>query len=240
MSAFSSNTLTILPYLRKLQTEYTIILASTSPRRREILNLMGIATFDVLASNFQEDLDKKSFPHPADYCLETARRKAEDVVHNLLPKNSDYRNKKLLVISADTIVCLGDILLEKPKDKLDAKRMLSLLNGQSHVVHTAVTIFGGFECDFSEDKEESRKILLKESFIETSTVSFGQLSESDIDAYVETGEGLDKAGSYGIQGIGGQFVEGIQGCFFNVMGLPIHKLSYHLSKIVQEQNEVKG
>lgn len=225
-SAFSTKPLTVLPRLHRIQKEYKVILASGSPRRKELLEVMGIKNYEVVVSDFPENLDIKSFPHPADYCLQTAIKKVEKVAQALESRSSE----NLLIIGADTIVCLEDQVLEKPKDSVHSKQMVSMLSGKVHSVHTAVVLFSNV---YAEDST-NRRILLRESFVETTKVQFANLSMEDIEAYVETNEGLDKAGSYGIQGFGGQLVEGINGCYFNVMGLPIHRLSSYLSKFIEE------
>uniref|UniRef100_A0A224Z3W3 Maf protein n=1 Tax=Rhipicephalus zambeziensis TaxID=60191 RepID=A0A224Z3W3_9ACAR len=112
-----------------------IVLASASPRRREILNMLGFR-YDVVASNFEENLDKSAFASPAEYCVRTAEGKARDVARVLQEKNEPVD----LVIGADTIVVKGNMLYEKPKDSSDAERMLNELSGQGHIVQTGVAL----------------------------------------------------------------------------------------------------
>lgn len=224
--AFKMNSLksvTLLPYLKKLQSDYKVILASGSPRRRELLSLMGITDFEVLVSNFPENLEFSLFKTPQDYCLATATQKVRAVAELV----STRVDENIIVIGADTIVSIDGNILEKPKDYFDAKRMISTLSGRTHTVFTSVVIFSNA---FDGDKKD---MILKRSFVESTEVKFAYLSESDIDSYVESGEGLDKAGSYGIQALGGQLVESIHGCYFNVMGLPVHKLSKGLAELFQ-------
>jgi septum formation protein len=214
---------TLLPYLKKLQSDYKVILASGSPRRKELLSLMGITDFEVLVSNFPENLEYSQFKTPQDYCLATATQKVQAVA-NLV---SNRVGENIIVIGADTIVSIDGNILEKPMDYADAKRMISSLSGRTHTVFTSVVIFSNA---FEGDRKD---MVLKRSFVESTDVRFADLSESDIDAYVASGEGLDKAGSYGIQALGGQLVESINGCYFNVMGLPVNKLSKGLADLFQ-------
>ena len=218
-------TKSVLPYLSKLHNECRVILASGSPRRKELLQLMGIKEFTVLVSNFPENLDIKLYS-PQEYCLHTAQHKIEDVIKQYL---SDCK-EKTIVIGADTIVEIDGHVLEKPKDEQDAKRMISMLSGRQHFVHTSVTIYS----NFPRYSPSLTNIVHNISFTETTKVNFSALTEADIDAYVVTKEGMDKAGSYGIQGYGGQLVSGVEGCYFNVMGLPVHTLSCNLAKILAE------
>lgn len=217
---------TLLPYLHRLKGNYKVILASASPRRKELLALMGISEFEVIVSTFPENLEHQSFSHPSEYCLNTAIKKVEDVVGMLSHRTSE----NLLVIGADTIVSLDNQILEKPKDLEDAKRILSMLNGRQHTVYTGVVVFGnGFSgC------EEPRPVQLLHSFTEATEVSFANLTEDDVNAYVDTKEGMDKAGSYGIQGIGSNLVRKIDGCYFNVMGLPVPRLSSILATTISK------
>lgn len=196
-----------LPRLR----DKRIILASQSPRRREILNLMGLP-FDVQVSSFAEDLPMTDFPNPAAYAVATAKEKALDV-HKKLSPNPD------LIIASDTIVVLDDKILEKPTSEGDAFRTLKSLSGRRHHVVTAVALVtreGNIKC-----------------FHETTSVWFATLPDSAIEAYIKTREPMDKAGSYGIQGWGGAFVQKIEGCYFCVMGLPMHALAREIRQLVE-------
>ena len=224
----SRKTTTILPYLSKIRENYKIVLASGSPRRKELVGLMGIPDFDVLVSNFPENLDPDHFSHPSEYCLATARNKVEAVARSI-----GEREENFIVIGADTIVCLDNEILEKPKDLVDSKRMISKLNGQQHSVYTGVVIYSnGFRTSPAK-----RPLELATMFAEGTEVVFGNLTEADIDGYVATREGMDKAGAYGIQGIGSTLVERINGCYFNVMGLPVHRLSSAIAEIVSKHVE---
>jgi septum formation protein len=227
---------TILPYLQQINKEYRVILASASPRRKELLSLIGITNYEIQVSSFAENLDKSTFTSAEEYCRNTAEEKVKDVCRNLDLGSLD---KKTIVIGADTIVAINGMILEKPVDEDDAFRMISLLNGQEHEVHTAVVLFSNFHSNNSNNSNPSparHSPLMKfTSIIETTKVRFSHLQEQDIIAYVQSGEGRDKAGSYGIQGLGGQLVEKVDGCYFNVMGLPIHVLSRELALLLREE-----
>jgi septum formation protein len=183
-----------------------IILASASPRRIEILNHLGL-DFQVIPSEVTETIPKRSTV-PQELVVELALHKASDVARKL---------EQGLVIGADTLVVLEDIILGKPFGPTEAVEMLTLLNGKTHSVYTGIALvrvpFGQTEVGYSETK-----------------VKFRTLSKEEIQSYVATGEPLDKAGAYGIQGKGGVLIEGIEGCYFNVVGLPLSKLAEMLQK----------
>jgi septum formation protein len=174
-----------------------VILASQSPRRRELLSLIGIA-HEVQPAH----LDETPLPGelPTVHSERLAREKAALV---------SAREPGALVIGSDTVVVVGSRILGKPGDDADARAMLRLLSGRTHMVYTAVAIARDGEVD---------------SEVEGVSVSFRQLTDADIDAYVATGEPTDKAGAYGIQGFGSTLVDGIHGDFFAVMGLPLRRL----------------
>lgn len=183
-----------------------IILASASPRRTEILNRLGL-DFQVIPSEVSEVIPEKSTA-PQELVTKLALHKASDVARKL---------EQGLVIGADTLVVLGDTIFGKPSGPEEAVKMLSILNGKIHSVYTGIAMVqvpsGQTEVGYSETK-----------------VKFRTLPKEEIQSYVATGEPLDKAGAYGIQGKGGVLVEGIEGCFFNVMGLPLSKLVEMLQK----------
>lgn len=200
----------IIDYLSHLGKKQ-IILASQSPRRQEILNLMGL-TFTVQPSSFSEDLPKINYATPQAYAIATAVAKGKDV-HKSLSNDPD------LIIASDTVVVLDNAILEKPASEGKAFEMLQLLNGRTHTVVTAVSLIA--------------KNGVERSFCETTDVTFGQLSADMISAYIKTGEPMDKAGAYGIQGYGGAFVKRIEGCYFSVMGLPMYALSAELRRLLE-------
>ena len=201
-----------------------LVLASASPRRVQILNeQLGLNTV-VMPSFFEENLEKSQYT-PHEYVRENALQKALEVYNRL----SEDDRPPSCVIGADTVVVLGEEVLEKPKDKADAAKMLARLSAAgSHTVCTGVALV---YCDNKErvddDANDGLPVIVN-SFVETTQVSFAVLSPELIEAYVETGEPLDKAGAYGIQGLGGSFVTGIQGDYLNVVGFPMHRFCAEL------------
>ena len=182
-----------------------IILASASPRRKEILEITGL-DFTVCKSDYEEDLDLPLRPRELARFL--SRKKAEAVAH---------KYKDALVIAADTFIVFKDNLLGKPHTDKEALKMLKMLNGKAHSVVTGFTIL-----DTANSKKLSRTAETK--------VYFKKLGKDEITAYVKSGEPLDKAGAYAVQGLGAVFVEKIEGDFFNVMGLPLCALAEGLKK----------
>lgn len=177
--------------------EKKIILASKSPRRKELLSEMGI-TFDIYSKEIEEHLDPDV--EPARAVEKLAEEKAQAVFDECLDA---------IVIGADTVVCVDHEILGKPKDREDARRMLEKLSGSTHQVIGGVALLS----------KEKRIV-----FSCVTTVHFYELSEEQILAYIDSNEPMDKAGAYGIQGLGKQFVEGIEGDYFNVVGLPVSRV----------------
>jgi len=185
-----------------------LILASQSPRRREILDMMGLpGMYETIPSPLDETalqmelIQKGITKDPQLYTRTLAEEKARalaETLHVTIPT---------LVLGSDTIVDQDETILEKPKDKQDAVRMLRQLSGREHFVHTGVALY---RCIPGQAPEKVA------SFVDQATVLFTALSEADVQAYVDSGEPMDKAGSYGIQGIGGQIVSNVQGDFFTV------------------------
>ena len=180
-----------------------LILASASPRRKELIARLGVP-FEVVVSGADEELCR--LLRPEELVKELSRRKAE-AVHRLRPDD--------LVLGADTVVVLDGRILGKPRDRKDAREMLRALSGRSHEVCSGVTLI-------------SREKTVCESV--TTTVRFAALDEEEIDAYIDSGEPADKAGAYGIQGLGGRFVTGISGDYYNVVGLPLQRVYTLLRK----------
>ena len=173
-----------------------LILASQSPRRRELLGLLGIP-FEIRVPNADETMDPTG--EPAQQVALVSRRKAE----------ATPREEDAVVIAADTIVVCDGKILGKPKDPEDAARMLRLLSGRTHQVMTGLTVL-------YQDKVCSHT--------EVTQVTFRELSDSEILRYVRSGEPMDKAGAYGIQGGAALFAQGICGDYYNVVGLPVCRL----------------
>ncbi len=183
----------------------TIILASASPRRKEILEKTGLK-FKIDESDYEEKVDPGLKPHELAKFL--SREKARHVARR-------YRNA--LVIAADTIVVFRGRLFGKPRNEEQAKEMLKAMSGKAHSVITGFTII-----DTAGKKEISRSV--------ESKVFFKRLSTDEIETYIISGEPLDKAGAYGVQGLGAVIVKRIEGDFFNVMGLPLNALTESLKK----------
>ena len=183
-----------------------VILASQSPRRKELMGLFHIP-FTVRVSDADESMDPKL--SPAEAVGLVSRRKAEAVT----------REGDDLVIAADTIVVCGGEILGKPKDTEDAYRMLRLLSGRDHQVMTGMTLLRGEIC---------------RTVTEITDIHFRELSDREIHAYIRTGEPMDKAGSYGIQGGAALFAQHLVGDYYNVMGLPVCRLSQLLRELIPE------
>ena len=177
-----------------------IILASKSPRRREILENTKVR-FSIKESQIDETI--KLNESPKDTVKRLAYEKALDVAKN---------NEDALVIGADTVVVIDDKILGKPKDETEAYNMIKLLSGKTHYVITGFALI---------NLSLNKKIV----DCQISQVTFKELSEATIKDYIQTKESLDKAGAYGIQGYGGLLVKNIQGDYFNIVGLPISKIS---------------
>lgn len=204
-----------------------IILASASPRRRELLAGLGLPV-EVIPSSFSEDLDKAAYATAGAYAAATASHKAADVTAKALREaQANGLVPPHLVIAADTVVEIDGVVLEKPLSAADAIRMLTSLSGRTHHVYTGVALVLPAE----EDPLVGGKPLMR-SFDECTEVQFASLSLEEIEAYVRTGEPMDKAGAYGIQGLGGCLVRSIDGCFFNVMGLPLNRLATQVDDLI--------
>ncbi|MCL2564853.1 MAG: Maf family protein [Defluviitaleaceae bacterium] len=177
-----------------------LILASVSKRRQEILKNTGYE-FDIIVPDVDEDsLGELA---PSKLVVELAKLKACEVISKA-PKDA-------VILAADTVVFFKGTVLGKPKDKTHAQSMLEALSGNMHHVYTGVCI-----CDRANNNEIS--------FCEKAAVHMSPMKKEEIDAYIETGQPMDKAGSYGIQGPGGLFVSGIEGDFFAVCGLPVNRV----------------
>lgn len=182
-----------------------IILASSSPRRKEILGNTNLK-FKIIKSNIDEVILSKESPYQV--VMRLAYEKSMDIA---------YSNKDKLIIGADTVVCLDDVILGKPKDELEAIEMIKKLSGKTHQVITGISLI---------NLDANKKII---DYV-VSYVKFKKLSHEDVMDYIQTNESLDKAGAYGIQGYGALLVEEIKGDYFNIVGLPISKLSDLLKK----------
>ena len=198
-----------------------IILASASPRRRELLAQIGM-DFEVRASYAEEKTEAKD---SEELVKELSALKALDIWEKL----SEEEKKTGLVIGADTVVSICGAVMGKPKDREDAAGMLSLLQGRTHQVYTGVTFI---YLDEKGDRDTRRKTERRvNSFFEKTDVLVFPMSEEEIARYVDTGDPMDKAGAYGIQGIFAAYIKGIAGDYNNVVGLPVGRLYQELKKI---------
>jgi septum formation protein len=187
-----------------------LILASQSPRRSELLRVAGFS-FRVRSRPVEEVRGQGEAPR--EYALRLARAKAEAAWGGSEAAGDE------VVLGADTIVVLGDVVLEKPADAADAWRMLEALSGSWHTVITGICL-------------RHRRGAILDS--ESTQVHFAELEPAEIDAYVASGEPIDKAGAYAIQGLASKFIGRIEGCYFNVMGLPLARFYRHWKSLESE------
>ena len=199
--------------------DYKIVLASASPRRKMLLEQMGLE-FEICPSN-KEEIIKSTVP--SEVCVELSKQKAEDVAAGIREYNHTHPEittpQDIMVIGADTIVAYKDRILGKPKSCEEAKEMLTLLSGNTHEVYTGVTIVIIYKDGRAGEY----------SFYESTDVTFYPLKEKEIDEYISSGEPMDKAGAYGIQGSFSKYVKKIDGDFNNVVGLPVSRLYHELN-----------
>lgn len=184
------------------------VLASASARRQELLHRI-ISDFDIEVSNFDESTVLFN-GNVEEYVINLAKGKAISIRESL--KND------AIIIGGDTVVVLNDKILGKPKNEEDAYRMLKELSGKTHKVYSGIVVI-----NMNNNKVEESAIYTE--------VKMSTLTDKEILDYIKTGEPLDKAGAYGIQGNGGVFVEEINGCFYNVVGLPLNLLNKMLNKV---------
>ena len=187
-----------------------LVLASRSPRRKQILWEAGFQCMTV-PSNSSESFSENLTLH------ENLALITENKIAAVLSKLAPRKQKGIIILAADTVVVIGSIVLGKPGNSRDAKRMLRLLSGKKHRVKTCFSIF------YPDERRGVTRII-------TTTVGFRKLSKSDIEWYVQTNEPFDKAGSYAIQGLGQQFVDYVNGDLQNVVGLPLSAVKWELRK----------
>lgn len=175
------------------------ILASASPRRKELLSFL-LKDFEITKSSIEENLDIRNAPH---LCMRLSYNKASDVAARTAGD--------AVIIAADTIVALNKRIMGKPLDEEDAFVMLSELSGRTHSVYTGITVLN----------TAAQKQVIE---YEKTAVTFHTMTPQEIRNYIKTGEPMDKAGAYGIQGYTSRFIKRINGCYFNVVGLPVQRL----------------
>ena len=185
-----------------------LILASASPRRKELLAKTGLA-FDIIPAKGEEIITKSI---PGEVVMELSYQKAKEI--------ADKQTEDCIVIGSDTVVAKDNTIMGKPKDKEDAFRMLEMISDDCHQVYTGVTIIR---------TGENPDVI---TFAEKTDVYLYPISEKDIHAYIESGDPMDKAGAYGIQGDFAVHVKGIEGDYYNVVGLPVGRVYQELKKLL--------
>jgi septum formation protein len=190
---------------------YEIILASASPRRREILSMLRVP-FTVVVANANEDSETRD---PALLVQELALRKGDAV--RARQRETGQMHENTLIIASDTVVAIDGEILGKPRDEEDARAMLRRLSGKAHKVTSGIALL-----------TDTRAV----TAYEETEVRFSVLTEAEIDRYVKSGEPMDKAGAYAVQGLASVWIEGLTGDYFNVVGLPVHRLDLLLREFV--------
>ena len=188
-----------------------IVLASKSPRRREILSMLGLK-FDIVSADADE---RSEITDPALLVRELSLRKAR-ATRDLLQQRGEW-NDDTLIIASDTVVALDGTILGKPRDKADAARMLALLSGKAHQVVSGVSLLYGAR---------------ESADFDVTSVHFCEMTPDEIERYVSSGEPMDKAGAYAVQGLASVYIKGLEGDYFNVVGLPVHKLDTMLRALL--------
>lgn len=196
------------------KVRFDVVLASGSPRRKELLEEAGIA-FVVRPSEIEEKLDPELASDPPTACQKLAERKAGAVVQEILGESYEG---VAMVIGADTMVVCDNEIFGKPRNLDDGKRMLRRLSGRTHQVMTGVSVW------VISAPEVSRVSVGYRDFVDTTNVTFRDLSDEEIADYLRKGESFDKAGAYAIQGAGADLVAGIDGSMDTVIGLPVERL----------------
>lgn len=228
----------LLPF-RELLSKKKVILASSSPRRKQALEITGVfgnSNLSIIPSTFAEDLSKNQFKSVSEYVLETARGKTIEVFEKCLKENKDFD----LLIGADSVVALpehpskqrtlDERILEKPSNRDHAYSILKSLSNGKHSVITAVWI--AYKTNNNNNTSQQKQYELI-SFHEETIVQFVDLEDSVIFAYIDSGSPFDKAGAYGIQdGMATSFVEKIDGCYHNVTGFPLSRFCRELRKLI--------
>lgn len=206
---------------------YSLVLASQSPRRKELLEWIDIP-FEIHSEDIEEVSD---LVHSQEICEDIAKQKGV-AVYRTLESNIEFGNTYFpLVVSSDTMVCLGDKIYGKPKDVNGARKMLLELSGQSHEVITSVYI-----CFKDKKTGELKEVV----FSGKTQVTFENIDEDILELYLASGDSLDKAGSYGIQGQGLSFISKVEGSYSNVVGFPLSDFISELKDILGYSKNTKG
>ena len=184
-----------------------LVLASASPRRKELLEKLGYI-FQIIPADIEEIVDKTK--KPEEIVKEIALQKASHIANNL--------KEPAIIIGSDTIVVIDDTILGKPENAEDASKMLQQLSGRSHQVISGIAIVDTYTNNTIIDSESS-------------DVYFRDISQEEITNYIKTKEPMDKAGAYAIQGLASTFIEKINGCYNNIVGLPVYKITQIFKKL---------
>ncbi len=203
----------------KHKQSFRIVLASGSPRRKELFGMIS-DEFEVIVSDCEEVVTSTA---PERVTQELSRQKAEAAAVRIAAEPDLKTTSDILIVGADTVVSIEGKILGKPKDRSDAFEMLRLLSGKKHKATTGVTLLR---------VNRDGRIQWQKSFAETTIVCVDHMKESEIQAYLDTGEPYDKAGAYGIQGLFGRHISGIEGDYNNVVGLPVHRLYKEISALM--------
>ena len=201
-------------YRKESAMQFEVVLASASPRRRELWEQAGVA-FCVHAVDVDETLEPDDLAQPAEAVKKLAERKAHAAVEELL---TDGYEGSMIVLGSDTMVALGSEVFGKPADRDQAEHMLRTLSGRTHQVHTGVSVWM-VHAPAGEDISLGFR-----SFTDTSDVTFRDVGEAELEAYLATNEPYDKAGAYAVQGTAGKFVARVDGALDTVIGLPVERL----------------
>lgn len=197
-----------------------IVLASASPRRSELLKQAGL-DFVVIPSKGEEVITST---HPAEVVEELSLQKAQEVAQRILAGNESAVKDFSVVIGADTVVAADHKILGKPADHEDARKMITMLQGNIHQVYTGVTLI----------VKDAKGSIHTRTFNECTDVDVCEMSSEEVEEYISTKEPYDKAGAYGIQGSFGVYIRGIRGCYYNVVGLPISRLCHELKDMLAQ------
>ncbi|HXH76494.1 MAG TPA: Maf family protein [Bacteriovoracaceae bacterium] len=200
-----------------VNSKLKLILASASPRRKELLGHLKLP-FEILTLNVPEESDLSD---PAGFSLEIAKCKGQAVMDHLLKVRP---SENFMVVSADTIVSMGNRIYGKPRDRDEARQFLSELAGKTHSVFTAVSVMLIFNGNHSEF-----------SFVDESRVTFDKIAPDVMEKYLDTGDSLDKAGAYGIQGPSLTFISKVEGSYSNVVGFPLSRFIEETQKFLKDK-----
>jgi septum formation protein len=213
--------------MSKEEIKYSLVLASGSPRRKELIGHLGIP-FKVISADIDENI---TVTDPQEYCTYLAKEKGRAVLEKLSVNNDYGKSYFPVVVSADTIVCLGHKIYNKPADVNEARQMLLELSGKTHQVYTGVGIS---RLDIQTGK------VVSTVFFDKTEVTFDTISKEILEQYLSTGDSLDKAGSYGIQGGSLAFISNLVGSYSNVVGFPLSLFVKEITSFLNASDSLKN